>query len=125
MRRYYVDGREVFITENFEAGGIAHPGNWSFLYSEEDLNRYGITYVDEEDPTPTVAPEPIQTVSTYRMVKRLEEAGKLEEANAALETNLSAKARFYTIGSIKVNDPETLAMLDYIGADPKVIMAPE
>lgn len=125
MRRYYADGREVFITENFEAGGIAHPGNWSFLYSEEDLNRYGITYVDEEDPIPAVVSEPVRTVSTYTMVKRLEEAGKLEEANAALEANLSAKARFYTIGSIKIDDPETLAMLTYIQADPEVIMAPE
>src|SRR5262245_715375 len=64
---------------------------------------------------------PYHSVSSYRIVRRLEDAGKIDEADAALESNRTLLRRFYTVGTIPADDPNAIALLVAIGADPAVI----
>lgn len=68
---------------------------------------------------------PHHSVSTYRIVRRLEDAGLIDEAEAALEANRSLYRRFYTVGAIYAQDSDARAFLTAIGADPDAILAPE
>lgn len=60
------------------------------------------------------------------IVARLQAAGKLAAARAALDADLYARERWYAPDrpSIYADDPEALALLASIGADPAVILAP-
>lgn len=124
MRRYYCktrDGeRQIFLGQPFEARGLAHPGNWNKVYGPEEYAQYGIRIEDKPDPVPEPS---IPHVSTYRIVCRLDEAGKLGAVHEILDRRLSAKARFYTIGFIPADDQETIEILKSAGADPSVILA--
>jgi hypothetical protein len=68
---------------------------------------------------------PYHSVSTYRIVRRLEDAGQIDAADAALSQNKSLWRRFYTVGMVPADDPNALALLKAVGADPLVIPAPE
>lgn len=61
------------------------------------------------------------------IVVRLQVAGKLTAASAALDADLYARERWYAPDkpAVYADDPEALALLSAIGADPAVIMAPE
>ncbi len=96
------------------------------------VRQYGGLYDIEPEPPPDVVPEPdpdpVPTawrVSTYRIVRRLEEIGLIEAADAALATQPMLYRRFYTAGSIPHDDSDAIAFLEGIGAEPEAILAPE
>ena len=97
---------------------------------ERVVRQYGGQYdvEPEPDPEPEPGPEVPPTawrVSTYRIVRRLEEAGLVEAADAALDAQPVLFRRFYTAGSLPNDDPDAVAFLQAIGADPLEILAPE
>lgn len=69
---------------------------------------------------------PYHTVASYRIVRRLEEAGFAEAALQVIDApeNAVLKARFYTLGAIPADDTEAIALVEAAGADPAVILAP-
>jgi len=94
------------------------------------VRQYGGQYDVEPEPGPDPEPEPdtpstAWRVSTYRIVRRLEEAGLIDAADAALDAQPVLFRRFYTAGSIPHDDPDALALLTAIGAAPLEILAPE
>ncbi|SDB57537.1 hypothetical protein [Bauldia litoralis] len=98
------------------------------------VRQYGGLYDVEPEPEPEPLPEPepdpdpIPTtwrVSTYRIVRRLEEASLIDSADQALAASPMLFRRFYTAGSIQHDDPDAVAFLTAIGADPEVVLAPE
>ena len=96
------------------------------------VRHYGRQYDIEPEPEPDVPPEPdpdllpaAWRVSTYRIVRRLEEVGLIDAADAALGAQPVLFRRFYTAGSIPHDDPDAVALLSAIGADPLEILAPE
>lgn len=96
------------------------------------VRQHGGQYDIEPEPVPDVPPEPdpdspptAWRVSTYRIVRRLEEAGLIDAADAALDAQPVLFRRFYTAGSIPNDDADAVALLSGIGADPFEILAPE
>jgi hypothetical protein len=73
------------------------------------------------------APNAIRvTIAKHVIVDRLQAAGKLAPARARLEAgNLYARERFGARTAFDANDAELIALLNAIGADPSVILAPE
>jgi hypothetical protein len=78
----------------------------------------------EASITPTV--ESKRTVLKSVIISRLIEAEKITEARAALDSDAALYARWWAPDrpAINCDDPDALALLDAIGADPDVIMAP-
>lgn len=73
------------------------------------------------------APEPVRRlVPKSLIVSRLQAAGRLAAARAALDADLYARERWYAPDkpAIYADDPEALALLSAIGADPEAILAP-
>lgn len=68
---------------------------------------------------------PYHKVSTYRILRRLEDAGRIDAAEAALNANRVLWRRFYTVGAINADDADSRAFLAAIGADADAILAPE
>jgi hypothetical protein len=68
---------------------------------------------------------PFHKVSTYRVLRRLEDAGRIDAAEAALNANRVLWRRFYTVGAINADDADSRAFLATIGADADAILAPE
>lgn len=68
---------------------------------------------------------PYHKVSTYRILRRLEDAGLIDVADAALNANRTLFRRFYTVGAISADEPDAREFLKKIGADPDAILAPE
>ncbi|MCB1498585.1 MAG: hypothetical protein KDK07_02150 [Bauldia sp.] len=96
------------------------------------VRQYGGQYDVAPEPDPEVVPEPDPDappapwrVSTYRIVRRLEEVGLIEAADAALDAQPILFRRFYTAGTIPHDDPDAVTLLTAIGADPIEILAPE
>ena len=105
----------------------ADNGAWRIDFAPEATNEQrtaAIAVAAAFDPS---APEnqPSRRLSTYRIVRRLEAAGLLPAANALLDQNLAFKWRFTTAEDIAVDDPDIVAGLKTIGADPAVVLAPE
>jgi hypothetical protein len=73
------------------------------------------------------APDTIRLLVPKRLiVERLQAAGKLEAARAALDaTDLYTRERWNTRDAIYADDETALALLAAIGADPAAILAPE
>jgi len=73
------------------------------------------------------APENIRVlVPKSKVVDRLQAAGMLEAARAALDSaDLYARERWNTRDAIYTDDETALALLNAIGADPAVILASE
>ena len=67
---------------------------------------------------------PYHKVPTAVIVDRLIEVGRLDAANAALESVPSLKARFYTRAHVFGDNAEARAFLAAIGVDPDAILAP-
>ena len=80
---------------------------------------YVIRTVRPAEPVP-----PPVTISTYTIVKRIEAAGKSEEASHALDLQPALKFRFLTVGSIRLDDPIARDMITALGLNPDVILAP-
>jgi hypothetical protein len=94
------------------------------------VRQHGCHYDIEPEPAPDPDPEPEQPpinwrVSTYRIVRRLEATGLIEAADAALAAQPFLFRRFYTAGTIPHDDPDAIAFLQGIGADPVTVLAPE
>lgn len=94
------------------------------------VRQYGAQYDVKPEPDPEPEPEPDQPptnwrVSTYCIVRRLEAAGFIDAADAALAAQPVLFRRFYTAGSLAHDDPDATAFLEAIGADPVIILAPE
>lgn len=68
---------------------------------------------------------PYHKVSTYRIVRRLEDAGVAGAALAVLDANPVLKARFYALGEISADDPNARALIVQAGANPEEILSPE
>ena len=67
-------------------------------------------------------------VPSRTIVARLEAAGKLAEAAAILDSNISLKYRFLTadgLGGVLVDDPDLNAALASLGLDAKTVLAPD
>lgn len=79
----------------------------------------------ERGGTPDPAPVSRRAVAKSLIVERLNAAGKLAAARAALDADLYARERWYAPDkpAIYADDPEALALLQAIGADPDVILA--
>ena len=73
-----------------------------------------------------LAPPSARKVPKSLIVQRLIDAGKIAAANAALEADPAKKARWYAADhpAIHADDPEAIAFLQAIGADPVAILAP-
>lgn len=96
------------------------------------VRHCGGQYDIEPEPEPDLSPEPdpdsppaAWRVSTYRIVRRLEEVGLIDAADAALAAQPTLFRRFYTAGSIPHDDPDAVVLLSAIGAEPLDILAPE
>jgi hypothetical protein len=78
--------------------------------------------------TPSAYAAPVQRrlVPKSLIVERLQAAGKLAAASTALNADLYKRERWYAPDrpAIYADDPEALALLNAIGADPAVILAP-
>lgn len=73
---------------------------------------------------PIGTPEP-RLVLKRVIVDRLFAAGKLDAARAALDARpLYVRERWNVRDSVYATDPDTIALLTGIGADPAVILAP-
>jgi hypothetical protein len=93
----------------------------------------GINWLDTTKTKPTEAelaayvppaPEP-RLVPKRTIIDRLNTAGKLVAAMQALAAaDLYTQQRWISRDSIYFNDPTCLAVMQAIGADPAVIMAP-
>ena len=72
------------------------------------------------------AEEPKRMVLKSVVISRLIEAGKIGAAKAALDANPAAFARWFASDHPAVNhdDPDAIALLKAIGADPDAILAP-
>ncbi len=70
---------------------------------------------------------PYHSVSSYRIVRRLEAAGLSASALAVLDDpeNAVLKARFYTLGMIPANDEDAIALVTAAGGNPSEILAPD
>lgn len=70
-------------------------------------------------------PPPTRTVLKSVIISRLIDAGKIEAARAALDQDAAAYARWWAPDrpAINYDDPDALALLQAIGADPQVILA--
>ena len=94
------------------------------------VRQHGGQYDIEPEPGPDPEPEPEEPptnwrVSTYRIVRRLEDAGLIDAADTALDAQPLLFRRFYTAGSLPNDDPDAVAFLQAIGANPVEILAPE
>lgn len=127
-----------------------NPFNWFWIVGNDTAHAYSSAaggYVDvaqaPEDRITRIASmdelievlraanvPPYHSVSPYRIVRRLEAAGLSQQALAAFDApqNAVLKARFYTlagVGGIPADDPDAIALVVAVGADPDVILAPE
>lgn len=97
-------------------------GNWL----EED----GITTVSEGFTFAEIyarrAEEPKRTIAKSVIVSRLIAANKIADAKRALDANPAAFARWFASDRPAINhdDPDAIALLKAIGADPTEILAP-
>ena len=68
---------------------------------------------------------PYHSISIYRILRRLEDADKVDAAETALNANRTLFRRFYTVGAIQANDADARTFLTAIGADFDAILARE
>lgn len=118
------NGAQIKSGDQFELGDQKYPGGWLATAPDEVLSALGITVETVTDPEP----EPVvRTVSSYRVVRRLEAAGLAVQALAVIDApeNAVLKARFYTLGQIPCDDSDAIALVLAAGGDPAEILAPE
>jgi hypothetical protein len=117
--RVYASARQAFVP----AGDAVY----SAWLDDGHLPTRIASMADLEDVLRAANVPPYHRVAKSTIVRRLQEAGKLAEASAALNADLYARERWYAPDRPAVNadDPEALALLQAIGADPAVILARE
>ncbi|HLL28965.1 MAG TPA: hypothetical protein VKT73_15115 [Xanthobacteraceae bacterium] len=125
---------------------IRYPPNIGELWTDDELAAVGLWRVSTATPpdgyvgagnqriedrsgTPTLVEDwiiaPRRLVQKTVIVDRLQTAGKLNAARAALDAaDLYTRERWNARDAIYADDPTALALLQAVGADPNVIMAP-
>ena len=98
----------------------AYPLRWVDCSDDVMANQYrydGNSFV-------RIRTTPNRRVSKSDIVVRLQAVGLLEVAKAAIDSNLYTRERWYAPGQSWVysNDPEAIALLEQIGADPYEIL---
>lgn len=68
---------------------------------------------------------PYHAVSTYRIVRRIEAAGKSAQAVALLDQHPNLKMRFLTLPTVPADDADAQALVLALGLDPTTILAAE
>lgn len=119
MTRYSIGGEQIFPGRPFETNGRAYPGNWLDVYSPEELDSLGIEVETISDPEP----EPVRRlVPKSVIIDRLTDA-QVEQAVGLMTQKQRERWRSPDKPRVYFDDPETLAVLQAIGADPSVVMA--
>lgn len=90
-----------------------------------NVPTYIASFDELKDVLRSAGVPPYHKVSTYRILRRLEDAGLIDVADAALNANRTLFRRFYTVGAISADEPDAREFLKAIGADPDAILAPE
>jgi hypothetical protein len=82
----------------------------------------GQHFIDNSERIPAVP----RLVAKSLIVQRLIDAEMIAAANTALEADPAKKARWYAADhpAIRADDPDAIAFLQAIGADPAAILAP-
>jgi hypothetical protein len=93
-------------------------------YAEEELADDDVEVLTYREETITGS-RGRRIVRKSDIVTRLHEAGLLAAASKALNADLYTRERWYAADypAIYADDPEALALLKAIGADPEVILA--
>jgi len=116
--RYVQRDKDGVVTGSY---ACAQPG-----YAEEPLEDVQPDLVAfDAKMAAAMAPSARRLVPKSLIIARLQEAGKLAAASAAINVDLYVRERWYAPDrpAIYADDPEALALLTAIGADPKVILA--
>lgn len=94
------------------------------MRTEIDIQTGEVTEIDE-DAKQFPLSLGRRRVPKSTIVKRLNEAGKLAAARAALDANLYLNELWSALGQAGpyADDPDTIGLLAAIGADPDVILA--
>lgn len=79
----------------------------------------------EPEPPPEPEPPTRWQVSTYRVVRRIADAGKASEGRALLTADPEMEMRFLTVGHVWNDDIPLNEALPLIGLDPMVVLAME
>ncbi|WP_421724223.1 hypothetical protein [Bauldia sp.] len=130
---WIIDGDETRVWSSADGAylGIASPRYQTFISAGGVPSR-----ANADDLTTWLGgyklPGPLGNrwrVPTYRILRRLEDADPTGALVAAADTALASDQtlwrRFYTTPDIRADDPDALALLGVIGADPAVILAPD
>lgn len=119
------------VTQRAEGGFIAViDGVTSFVPDDSGNRDYQAVqaWIAEGNvPEQETIAETIRKVSKSTIRQRLDDAGLLDAAMAALMANRVAFARWYdrSYPSVNYNDAETISLLTAIGANPDAILAEE
>lgn len=109
----------VYVTRGENKKIVAVYANLQEGYAEEELLD------DDAEVIAFLTPKPQPRLVPKRVIiDRLYAAGKLEVAKAALDAqSLYTQERWNSRESIYATDPDTIALLTAIGADPEKILA--
>jgi len=106
----------------------AHADRWPDAFVVKAPSEHVLEWWVEGQTVTVVVPEPPRRMVRKSLVQqRLIDADKMDDAYALLTTMPSAFARWFAPDRPEVyaDDPDALALLAAIGADPEVIMAAE
>lgn len=127
----FVQVRDGIVVNRALFGAETLPDNWPDRNHWIRSDEAQIGWLVEGDslvaPPPPEPQEPLRRmVQKSVIVTRLQEAGLLQAASDALAGDLYARERWYAAdkSAIYADDPEAVALLEAIGADPEVILAP-
>lgn len=118
--------RMAKLDKQLSAALIANAQNAGFDITDIDVRDITAREAMEHADNRKRLPQQRATIPKSIIIERLHAAGKLAAAKAALDSNLLLRERWYAPDRPAVNadDPDTIALLQAIGADPKVILAP-
>ncbi|TGQ19339.1 hypothetical protein [Mesorhizobium sp. M00.F.Ca.ET.217.01.1.1] len=113
--RFWSSAAAAYVTELPEGAGVSR------IASEEELWDVLVAKFPQGLPE---ARRPPRLVPKRVIVDRLQSAGLLEAARAAIDAaDLYTQERWNTRTDIFANDPTALALLEMIGGDPAIIFA--
>lgn len=116
-------GAKVRRGQAFKCNGYQFPANWLDLATASDLTHWGITSAQINEPDPPTSPV---FVTKATIIERLQAAGKLSAFRTAMDSaTLLQRERWNAAHQIPDNNAAFVALLNGIGADPAVILAPE
>jgi hypothetical protein len=116
--RWTIEGREVCGTET----GAVIPLNPNDDSPERAEFEAWLAAGNTPDPAPAAPVPPVKEISRLLIVDRLIAAGKLDAANDALSADAAKLARWSAATSIRIDDPDVIALLTAIGAAPSAIL---